>query len=149
LRYSSLTPAIRARIRPSRSGKSPTAFGSSAFTNPILVDAHLGVIAGHGRVEAAKLLGIERVPTIRLDHMNEAEKRAYIIADNKLAENAGWDRELLALELHYISELDLELDLTVTGLEPADIDLSLQAIDPAASARKPMKCRRSMNQRRR
>ena len=65
------------------------------FTNPILIDSDLGVIAGHGRLEAAKLLGIGEVPTIRLDHMTEAQKRAYVIADNRLAENAGWDRELL------------------------------------------------------
>jgi ParB-like chromosome segregation protein Spo0J len=67
------------------------------FTNPVLIDADRGVIAGHGRIAAARLLGIDSVPTIRLDQMTEAEKRAYVIADNKLAENAGWDRELLAL----------------------------------------------------
>jgi len=93
------------------------------FTNPILVDAEGGVIAGHGRVKAAKLLGMESVPTIRLERMSEAEKRAYVVADNKLAENAGWDRELLALELEYLSELNLDFDLTVTGFETAEIDL--------------------------
>src|SRR5258708_6831942 len=62
------------------------------FIYPILIDANRNVIAGHARLQAAKLLGIRRVPTIRLDHMTEAEKRAYIIADNKLAENAGWNR---------------------------------------------------------
>jgi DNA modification methylase len=104
------------------------------FTNPILIDANRIVIAGHARLEAAKLLGIRQVPTIRLDRMTEAEKRAYIIADNKLAENAGWDRELLALELKYISELDVELDLSVTGFEPAEIDLSLQGLESEAPA---------------
>ncbi|MGO9451558.1 MAG: site-specific DNA-methyltransferase [Candidatus Binataceae bacterium] len=103
------------------------------FTNPILIDAEGVVIAGHGRLEGAKMLGIKRVPVIRLDYMTEAQKRAYIIADNKLAENAGWDRELLALELRYISELDVNLDLTVTGFEPAEIDLSLQGLQSAAS----------------
>jgi ParB-like chromosome segregation protein Spo0J len=103
------------------------------FTNPILIDAGRVVIAGHGRLGAAILLGINRVPAIRLDHMTEAEKRAYIIADNKIAENAGWDRELLALELRYISELDIDLDLTVTGFEPAEIDLSLQGLESADS----------------
>jgi DNA modification methylase len=92
------------------------------------------VIAGHGRLEAAKVLGFERVPTIRLDFMSEAEKRAYILADNKIAENAGWDPELLALELRYISQLDINLDLTVTGFEAAEVDLSLQGLEPAASA---------------
>ena len=69
------------------------------FTNPILIDAEDRIIAGHGRIEAAKLLGLSTVPTIRLDHLTEAQKRAYVIADNRLAELAGWDRELLALEL--------------------------------------------------
>jgi hypothetical protein len=108
------------------------AFG---FTNPVLLDGDHGIIAGHGRVEAAKLLGIPEVPTIRLDAMSEAQKRAYVIADNKLAENAGWDRELLALELQYIANLDVEFDLTVTGLEVAEIDVLINAsrsADPKA-----------------
>lgn len=99
------------------------------FTNPVLVDATGGVIAGHGRVEAARRLGIERVPTIRLDKMTDAQKRAYIIADNKLAENAGWDRELLGIELQDLTALDLDFDLTVTGFEAPEIDLLIQGID--------------------
>ena len=67
------------------------------WTNPVLVDGDGGVIAGHGRIEAAKLLGLTEVPVLRLDHMSEAEMRAYIVADNKLAENAGWDSDLLRL----------------------------------------------------
>ncbi len=129
------TAALRSYARNPRT-HSPKQIGQIAesirrfgFTNPILIDANRVVIAGHGRLEAAKLLGVRRVPTIRLDHMTEAEKRAFIIADNKLAENAGWDRELLALELKYISELDVELDLSVTGFEPAEIDLSLQGLE--------------------
>jgi DNA modification methylase len=93
------------------------------FVNPVLIDADGGVIAGHGRIEAAKLLGMECVPTIRLDRMSEAQKRAYVLADNKLAENAGWDRELLALELQYLTELEIDFDVTVTGFETAEIDL--------------------------
>src|SRR6476620_7289070 len=69
------------------------------FCNPVLVDDAKQIIAGHGRVEAAKLLGIDAVPTCRLSHLSAAEKRAYILADNKLAQNAGWDKELLAIEL--------------------------------------------------
>lgn len=99
------------------------------FTNPVLIDADGGVIAGHGRIEAAKALGITQVPTIRLDRMTEAQKRAYIIADNKLAENAGWNRELLALELQYLTNLDLEFDATVTGFESPDIDVLIQELD--------------------
>lgn len=93
------------------------------YTTPILIDAEETVIAGHGRIEAAKRLGMTEVPTIRLDHMTEAEVRAYVIADNRLAELAGWDDALLATEFQYLAELDLEFDLTVTGFETAEIDL--------------------------
>ena len=99
------------------------------FTNPILIDRDGGVVAGHGRIEATKLLGMQEVPTVRLDRMTEAQKRAYIIADNKLAENAGWDRELLALELQYISELEVDFDLTITGFEAAEIDVLLEEVN--------------------
>ena len=68
------------------------------FTNPVLIGDNGLIIAGHGRVEAAKLLKIERVHILRLSHLSDAERRAYILADNKLAQNAGWDREILAIE---------------------------------------------------
>jgi hypothetical protein len=93
------------------------------FTNPILVDRDNGIIAGHGRVEAAKRLKLKTVPTIRLEDMNEAQIRAYVIADNRLAENAGWDRELLAIELQHLYELDLDFDVTITGFEMPEIDV--------------------------
>ncbi len=67
------------------------------FTNPVLISDDNEIIAGHGRVEAAKRIGIERVPTIALAHLSAAERRAYVLADNKLALNAGWDQELLAI----------------------------------------------------
>ena len=101
------------------------------FTNPILVDRDGRIIAGHGRVEAAKLLGMESVPTICLDELSETQIRAYIIADNKLAENAGWDEELLAIELESISSLDLDFDLTLTGFETAEIDILIQGTVPS------------------
>lgn len=82
------------------------------FTNPVLVDGDGGIIAGHGRVLAARKLGLETVPTIRIDYMTEAQKRAYIIADNKLALNAGWDEELLALELGELADMGFDLGLT-------------------------------------
>src|SRR5579871_6278675 len=69
------------------------------FNNPILVDTKAGIIAGHGRLLAARKLGLTEVPVIVLDHLSEAQKRAYIIADNKLAENAGWDENALRSEL--------------------------------------------------
>lgn len=90
------------------------AFG---WTNPILVDGDNGVIAGHGRLLAARKLGLATVPVIELDGLSEAEKRAYIIADNKLALNAGWDTELLALEIGDLGELGFDLSLTGFGDE--------------------------------
>ncbi len=78
------------------------------FTNPVLVDGENGIIAGHGRVMAARKLGLTRVPVIELAHLSEAQRRAYILADNKLAEQAGWDRDLLALEVGELADLRLE-----------------------------------------
>jgi DNA modification methylase len=99
------------------------------WTNPILIDGKGVVLAGHGRLAAARSLGIERVPTICIDDMTEAQRRAYIIADNKLAENAGWDRELLALELKGVLELDLDFDVTATGFEMGEIDVLIDDLD--------------------
>ena len=70
------------------------------WTNPILIDGENGIIAGHGRVKAAMLLGMEEVPVIELSHLSETQKKAYIIADNRLALNAGWDNEMLTIELN-------------------------------------------------
>jgi DNA modification methylase len=93
------------------------------FTNPVLIGDDDEIIAGHGRVEAAKLLGMESVPTLRLSHLNAAQRRAYVIADNKLALNAGWDREVLAIELQAL--VDLDFDIEVTGFALAEIDVLL------------------------
>jgi ParB-like chromosome segregation protein Spo0J len=87
-----------------------TRFG---FTNPVLISDGDEIIAGHGRVEAAKLLGMATVPTMRLSHLSETERRAYVLADNKLAMNAGWDQEILAIELQAL--IDLDFDVTITG----------------------------------
>jgi len=73
------------------------------WTNPILVDGNNGIIAGHGRLAAARKLGLDEVPVIELAHLTPAQKRAYVIADNRLALNAGWDEEMLALELAELS----------------------------------------------
>src|SRR5258707_1493278 len=75
------------------------------FTNPVLIGEDGEIIAGHGRVEAAKLLGLDSVPTVRLPHLSAAQRRAYVLADNKLALNAGWDRELLAIELQGLIDI--------------------------------------------
>jgi DNA modification methylase len=82
------------------------------FTNPILVDTNAGIIAGHGRLLAARKLQLPLVPVIVLNHLTENQKRAYLIADNRLAENAGWDEELLQLELAALNEADFDLGLT-------------------------------------
>jgi site-specific DNA-methyltransferase (adenine-specific) len=82
------------------------------FTNPVLIDGENGIIAGHGRVLAAQKLGLGKVPCIRLSHLTDTQRRAYIIADNKLALNAGWDEELLGLELADLREDGFDLELT-------------------------------------
>jgi DNA modification methylase len=108
------------------------------FTNPVLVDGQNRIIAGHGRVEAAKLIGMTEVPTVCIRNMTEAQIQAYVIADNRLAENAGWDRELLAIELQTLSELSCDIDITVTGFELPEIDvliddLSVSSTDQTSS----------------
>jgi DNA modification methylase len=95
------------------------------FTNPILIADDDTILAGHGRVEAAKLLGMTHVPTICLSHLTAAERRAYVLADNKLALNAGWDQELLAIELQAL--VDLDFDVELTGFSLAEVDLVLDA----------------------
>ncbi len=112
-----------------------TRFG---FTNPVLIADDDTILAGHGRVEAAKLLGMTHVPTVCLSHLTPEERRAYVLADNKLALNAGWDQELLAIELQALVDLDFEVELT--GFSLAEVDLVLDAASerdmpgPAGSA---------------
>jgi hypothetical protein len=91
------------------------------FTNPILIDGSNGIIAGHGRVMGAKKLGIDKVPCIRLAGLTPAQIKAYVIADNKLALNAGWDNAMLRLEFDELEELGFDLELT--GFSTAEIDL--------------------------
>ena len=81
------------------------------FTNPVLIDEDGGIIAGHGRTMAARKLGLDEVPCLRLAYLSEAQKKAYIIADNKLALNAGWDDEMLKVELSELKDLDFDLSL--------------------------------------
>ncbi len=95
------------------------------FVVPIIVDGTGHILAGHGRLAAAKMLGMAKVPTVQLDHMTEAEMRAYALADNRLAELAGWNESLLADDLQYLCKLDLGFDLTITGFDTAEIDLIL------------------------
>lgn len=109
-----------------------TQFG---FNNPVLAGDDGQIIAGHGRFEAAKLLGLEKIPVLRLSHLSEADRRAYILADNKLALNAGWDNSALSSELQFL--IDVDYDLNLTGFSVAEIDLTIDAAreaDPDAPA---------------
>ena len=108
---------VHSRKQISQIAKSIEKFG---FVNPVLTDDNYQIIAGHGRYEAAKQLGIDTVPAIRLSHLSPAEVRAYVIADNRLAEKAGWDREMLQAELQGLLALDIDIELT--GFEAPDLD---------------------------
>lgn len=90
------------------------------FLNPIIVDGENGIIAGHGRVMAAKKLGIEELPCVDASHLSEAQKKAYVIADNKLALNAEWDDEILRIEFDALKELDFNLELTGFSIDEID-----------------------------
>jgi ParB-like chromosome segregation protein Spo0J len=116
--------------------------GTFGFTVPVIIDETSMLLAGHGRLEAARLLGLKKIPAIRLHGLSEAQKRALLIADNKIIENAGWDRERLAIELPELAELLIEesLDISITGFEPVEIDQLVSdfeedAADPADTIR--------------
>lgn len=107
-----------------------TEFG---FTNPILVDSDGGIIAGHGRVLAARSLGITELPCIRLSHLTDAQKRAYVIADNKLALNAGWDENLLRVELGALGDMGFDLEMTgfsMDEIQDLEIDSPKEESEP-------------------
>jgi DNA modification methylase len=107
------------------------------FINPVIVDSNQMILAGHGRVEAARLAGLTDVSVIQLDHLTATQRRAYLIADNRIAEQAGWDRSLLAVELGELADLMPAegLDISLTGFETAEIDLLLS--DMASFSRAP------------
>lgn len=126
---SELVPDARnARSHPRRQVEqiveSIRAFG---FTNPILIDPEGSIIAGQGRLRAAKSMGMAEVPTITLRGLSDAQKRGLRIADNKIALNAGWDLELLKIELSDLSSLDLDFDLSLTGFSSGEVDVILDA----------------------
>jgi DNA modification methylase len=102
------------------------AFG---FTNPILADSEGHIIAGHGRLQAARAMGFSEVPTIILSGLSETQKRALRIADNKIALNAGWDLEILQLELSELASLEVDIDPTLTGFTTGEIDVVLSSGD--------------------
>lgn len=100
------------------------------FNNPVLIDRENGILAGHGRVAAAQSLGIGEIPCVRIENLSPEEKRAYMLADNKLALNAGWDEELLAQELKALSELKLDFDVSITGFSIPEIDNLVEGLVP-------------------
>src|SRR5215471_17319372 len=108
-----------------------TSIEAFGFTNPILADPEGHIIAGHGRLQAARAMGFAEVPTITLSGLSETQKRALRIADNKIALNAGWDLEILQLELGELASIDVEIDPTLTGFSTGEIDVILSSsVDP-------------------
>ena len=95
------------------------------WTNPIIVDDRGRIVAGHARIKAAKSLGIGMVPTIRIADLSETQIRAYVVADNRLAELGGWDQEILTDEIEFLSSLEIDFDVTITGFDTPEIDLLL------------------------
>ena len=104
------------------------------FTAPILIDAKRRILAGHGRWEASKLVGLSHVPVIFLDHLTEAQAKAYMLADNKLTDRSTWDDVKVATQLRELSELALEFDIEATGFEAPEIDLRIQSLEDTDAA---------------
>jgi ParB family transcriptional regulator, chromosome partitioning protein len=100
------------------------------FTNPILIDSENVIIAGHGRLLAAQKLGLAEVPCIALDHLSESQRKAYVIADNKLALNAGWDTTSLTAELERLKELDFDLEILSFSTEELETLLKEPFFEP-------------------
>jgi ParB-like chromosome segregation protein Spo0J len=105
------------------------------FTNPVLIDADGGVIAGHGRILAARKLKLAEVPCIRLSHLTETQKRAYVIADNKLALNAGWDAELLEGELQALHADEFDMGLLGFSAQELELSMGIELDAPESSSK--------------
>lgn len=101
---------------------------SSGFLNPILIDERDQILAGHGRLEAAELAGLTQVPTIRIEHLSSAQKKAYRIADNRLAEVGTWSFDKLNIEVESILQLDADFDLELTGFDLRDLEIKLDTV---------------------
>jgi DNA modification methylase len=129
--------ALKANTRNARThdAKQIAQIGASirefGFTNPILIDEEGVVIAGHARLEAARHLGRTTVPTITLAGLSAAQKRAYVLADNRLAEKAGWDVQILGEELKFLSEIEVDFDVSITGFDTVDIDRLIEGLEGA------------------
>jgi len=103
--------------------KIATSIEKFGFINPVLVDGRNRIVAGHGRVEAARLLGRDKVPTLSVEHLSDDALRAYVIADNRLAELAEWDKGILAIELQHLVKVDVDVDVALTGFDTPEIDI--------------------------
>ena len=121
-------PRKHGRAQISAIARSIEAFG---FNAPILVDKNNKIVAGHGRYEAAKLLGLDKVPIVSLSHLTETQARAYLLADNKLTDRSTWDDNKLAIQLKELSDLVLDFEIEAIGFEPPEIDLRIQSLDSA------------------
>ena len=120
-------PRIHSRQQIRAIARSIESFG---FNAPILVDRDNRIVAGHGRFEAAKLLQLQSVPVIRLDHLSEAQARAYTLADNKLTDRSSWDDRKVAIVLKELANIALDFEIEATGFEPPEIDLLVQSLEP-------------------
>jgi DNA modification methylase len=129
LRFDPQNPRLHNKKQVRQIARSVETFG---FNVPVLIDAQGKLIAGHGRVLAAQLLGITQVPTIMLEHLTEAQIRAFMIADNRLTENSAWDDHLLAEQFKALSVLDLDFSVEVTGFEMGQIDIMVEGLAPAS-----------------
>jgi DNA modification methylase len=125
-------PRLHDRKQIRQLAKSIETFG---FNVPVLVDAQSRVVAGHGRVLACKDVGIAQIPVIRLEHLSENPARAFMIADNKLTENAVWDSRLLGDQFRILSEAEIDFSLEVTGFEMSEIDTFVEGVNPASHGR--------------
>jgi ParB-like nuclease domain len=119
-------PRKHSRAQVKAIARSIEAFG---FNAPILIDRNGQIIAGHGRYEAALLLGLSQIPVVGLEHLSEAKARAYMLADNKLTDRSAWNDEALALHLRELTDLALDFEIEAVGFEPPEIDLRIQSLD--------------------
>jgi ParB-like chromosome segregation protein Spo0J len=135
LRLDPQNPRLHSRKQVRQIANSIKSFG---FNVPVLIDAEKSVIAGHGRVLAAKALGRTEVPVIAIEHLDAAQRRAFAIADNRLTENSTWDDRLLAEQLRELSILDLSFDLEATGFDIGEIDFRIESLGEKAEATDPV-----------
>jgi DNA modification methylase len=123
----------RACIATSRSAKSRKASRAFGFNVPVLINAQSKVVAGHGRILACVQLGWQEVPTIALEHLSAAQAQAFLIADNKLTENASWDEQLLAQQLQALCAAELDFSIEAIGFEAAEIDMLIENLTPGTA----------------